>query len=38
VRDYLALVEILTIHENQFERYGAILGVRDGAMPKAALY
>lgn len=36
--DYLTLVEVLTIHEDQIERYGGIPGVRDGGLLEAALY
>lgn len=36
--DYLTLVEVLAIHEDQIERYGGIAGVRDGGLLEAALY
>lgn len=38
MRDYLTLVEVLAIHEDQIERYGGAPGVRDGGLLEAALY
>ena len=36
--DYLTLVEVLAIHEDQIERYGGTQGVRDAGLLEAALY
>ena len=36
--DYLTVVELLAMHEDQIERYGGALGVRDPGQLKAALY
>jgi death-on-curing protein len=36
--DYLTVVEVLAIHEDQIERYGGASGVRDLGLLEAALY
>ena len=36
--DYLALIEVLAIHEDQIARYGGAHGVRDPGLLEAALY
>lgn len=36
--DYLTLVEVLAIHEDQIARYGGSAGVRDAGLLEAALY
>jgi len=36
--DYLTLVEVLAIHQDQIERYGGASGVRDLGLLEAALY
>jgi len=36
--DYLTVVEILAIHEDQITRYGGAAGVRDRCLLEAALY
>lgn len=36
--DYLTLVEVLAIHEDQITRYGGSLGVRDPGLLEAALF
>ncbi len=36
--DYLIVVEVLAIHEDQIERYGGARGVRDHGLLEAALY
>ena len=36
--DYLTIVEVLAIHEDQIERYGGAHGVRDIGLLEAALY
>lgn len=36
--DYLTLVEVLTIHQDQIDRYGGMGGVRDLGLLEAALY
>jgi len=36
--DYLSVVEVLAIHEDQIERYGGAHGVRDRGALEAALY
>lgn len=36
--DYLTLVEVLTIHHDQIERYGGAHGIRDRGLLEAALY
>lgn len=36
--DYLTLVEVLAIHEDQLERYGGASGIRDYGLIEAALF
>jgi death on curing protein len=36
--DYLTLVEVLAIHDDQIERYGGSAGVRDLGLLEAALF
>ncbi|MGI9165329.1 MAG: hypothetical protein ACR2G5_02920 [Pyrinomonadaceae bacterium] len=36
--DYLTVVEVLTMHADQIERYGGSQGVRDHGLLEAALY
>ncbi|MBV1702211.1 MAG: type II toxin-antitoxin system death-on-curing family toxin [Hyphomicrobiales bacterium] len=36
--DYLTIVEVLAIHEDQVTRYGGSAGVRDHGLLQAALY
>ena len=36
--DYLALAEVLAIHDDQIERYGGSSGIRDRGLLEAALY
>jgi len=36
--DYLTVIEVLTIHEDQIARYGGSDGVRDRGLLEAALY
>lgn len=36
--DYLTLVEVLAIHEDQIVRYGGSAGVRDAGLLEAALF
>lgn len=36
--DYLTLVEVLAIHDDQIERYGGINGTRDQGQLEAALF
>ena len=36
--DYLALAEVLAIHDDQIERYGGSAAVRDRGLLEAALY
>lgn len=36
--DYLSVIEALAIHEDQIERYGGALGLRDGGLLEAALF
>ncbi|GAK34125.1 hypothetical protein JCM17846_14540 [Iodidimonas nitroreducens] len=36
--DYLTLIEVLMIHDDQIERYGGAAGLRDRGMLEAALY
>lgn len=36
--DYLTLVEVLAIHENQIVRYGGSAGKRDAGLLEAALF
>lgn len=36
--DYLTLVEVLAIHEDQIDRYGGARGVRDMGLLEAALF
>jgi death-on-curing protein len=38
VTDYLTLVEVLAIHEDQIVRYGGSAGVRDAGLLEAALF
>jgi death-on-curing protein len=38
VTDYLTLVEVLTIHADQIDRYGGASGVRDPGQLEAALF
>jgi death-on-curing protein len=38
VTDYLTVVEILAIHEDQIERFGGAAGVRDHGQLEAALF
>src|SRR6202050_5353890 len=38
MRDHLTLVEVLSIHSDQIERYGGSHGVRDPGLLEAALY
>jgi death on curing protein len=38
VTDYLTLIEVLAIHEDQIQRYGGSFGVRDHGLLDAALY
>lgn len=36
--DYLTLLEVLAMHEDQIQRYGGSHGVRDAGLLEAALY
>jgi death-on-curing protein len=36
--DYLTVVEVLAIHDDQIERYGGASGVRDGGLLEAAIF
>ena len=36
--DYLTVVEVLAIHDDQIERYGGVAGVRDRGLLEAALF
>lgn len=36
--DYLTLIEVLTLHEDQIKRYGGAPGVRDHGLLEAALF
>ena len=36
--DYLTVLEVLLIHDDQIERYGGIPGIRDPGLLEAALY
>ncbi|MFH1804797.1 MAG: type II toxin-antitoxin system death-on-curing family toxin [Pseudomonadota bacterium] len=36
--DYLTVVEVLAIHDDQIERYGGATGVRDRGLLEAALF
>jgi death-on-curing protein len=36
--DYLTVIEVLAIHEDQIERYGGKHGVRDRGLLEAALF
>jgi death-on-curing protein len=36
--DYLTVVEVLAIHDDQIERYGGASGVRDGGLLESALF
>lgn len=38
MRDYLTVIEVLAIHEDQIERYGGSHGVRDPGLLEAALF
>jgi death-on-curing protein len=38
VNDHLTVTEVLAIHQDQIERYGGALGVRDQGLLEAALY
>lgn len=38
MNDYLTLIEVLAIHEDQIQRYGGSFGVRDHGLLDAALY
>jgi death-on-curing protein len=38
VTDYLTVVEVLAIHDDQISRYGGGAGVRDLGLLEAALY
>lgn len=38
MNDYLTLVEVLAIHDDQLERYGGTAGVRDLGLVEAALF
>lgn len=36
--DYLTVIEVLAIHEDQIERYGGASGIRDRGLLEAALF
>ena len=36
--DYLTVVEVLAIHDDQIERYGGASGLRDGGLLEAAIF
>jgi death-on-curing protein len=36
--DYLTIVEVLAIHDDQIERYGGASGLRDGGLLEAAIF
>ena len=36
--DYLTVIEVLAIHEDQIDRFGGTEGVRDMGLLEAALY
>ena len=36
--DYLTVIEVLAIHDDQIERYGGVAGVRDQGLLESALY
>ena len=36
--EYLTVIEVLTIHQDQIERYGGSTGIRDRGLLEAALY
>jgi death-on-curing protein len=36
--DYLTIIEVLAIHDDQIERYGGAHGIRDPGLLEAALY
>ena len=36
--DYLTVVEVLAIHDDQIERYGGASGVRDGGLLESAIF
>ena len=38
MKDYLSVIEVLAIHEDQIERYGGAHGVRDLGLLEAALF
>lgn len=38
MRDYLTVIEVLAIHEDQIERYGDSHGVRNRGLLEAALF
>jgi len=38
MREYLTVVEVLAIHDDQIERYGGAAGVRDRGLLEAALF
>jgi death-on-curing protein len=38
VTDYLTVMEVLAIHEDQLERYGGSPGIRDAGLLEAALF
>lgn len=38
MRDYLTLIEVLAIHDDQIKRYGGTDGIRDAGLLEAALY
>jgi death-on-curing protein len=38
MRDYLTIVEVLAIHDDQISRYGGATGLRDRGLLEAALY
>jgi len=38
VTDYLTIIEVLAIHDDQIERYGGAHGIRDPGLLEAALY
>ena len=38
ITDYLTLVEVLAIHQDQIERYGGSHGIRDLGLLESALY
>jgi death-on-curing protein len=36
--DYLTIIEVLSIHDDQIERYGGTPGLRDAGLLEAALF